>query len=61
MGVYYQKSDPGFEVYLYCKITQDITGGLRADRAKAIAKVLCDHLNTCLLAYPVNTKISEQK
>jgi hypothetical protein len=58
-GVYYQKNDEGFEVYVRCKITQDITGGWREDRAKKIGEKICVLLKNCFQSYPVNTAMSQ--
>jgi hypothetical protein len=58
-GVYYQKNDEGFELYVRCKITQDITGGWREDRAQKIGEKICSFLKTCLQSYPINTAMAQ--
>ena len=58
-GVYYQKNDAGYEVYVKCKITQDFTGGWREDRARTIGEKICGLLKNCLQSYPVNTATSQ--
>ena len=59
VGVYYQKNDDGFELYVRCKITQDVTGGWREDRAQKIGEKICSFLKTCLQSYPVNTAMAQ--
>jgi len=56
-GVYFQKGDEGFEVYVNCKITQDFTGGWREDRARKIGEKICLRLQDCLQSYSVNTRL----
>jgi len=54
-GVYYQKNGDGFEMYVRCKITQDITGGWREDRAKQIGESICNFIHNCNQSYAVKT------
>lgn len=54
-GVYYVKAGDGYEMYINCKITQDITGGIRDDRVMRIGSKICELLKNCQQSYPVTT------
>lgn len=56
-GVYYQKSNEGADIYIKCKISQDVTGGWREDRAKQIGQGICHNLHGCLQSYSVNNGV----
>ena len=58
-GVYYAKFNEGYEIYVNCKITQDITGGWLEDRAKKIGDKICELLKNCMQSYSVNTAPSK--
>jgi hypothetical protein len=58
-GIYYQKKLDGFEIYIRCKVTQDITGGWPEDRAKKIGTRICLLLNNCVQSYSVLTSIGQ--
>ncbi|MES2765877.1 MAG: hypothetical protein V4642_08420 [Bacteroidota bacterium] len=58
-GVYYQKINDGFEIYVNCKITQDFTGGWREDRAREIGEKICEFLKNCTTSYTVATETEE--
>ena len=47
-GVYYRPKEAGFQIYIRNKITQDITGGWRDNRAKKIAQAICEELKSCI-------------
>ena len=55
-GVYYQINSASSEIYINCKITQDMTGGWREDRAKKIGLKICKLLNGCEQSYSVRTR-----
>ena len=58
VGIYYNIGSSESEIYIKCKITQDITGGLREDRAKKIGDVICNMLENCKEAYRINSRKS---
>lgn len=53
IGAYYKPGAEGHEIYIKAKITQDITGGWREDRAKNLADAICNSLNNCTASYSV--------
>jgi hypothetical protein len=55
MGVYFQRNDAEVEIYLRCKISQDITGGPKDDRSEKVAKRICGKLGECKQSYSVKT------
>jgi hypothetical protein len=53
-GVYYEKIGDRYQLYINCKITQDITGDCSSmDEAQQIADQICYYLNGCEQSYPV--------
>jgi hypothetical protein len=46
-GIYYRATPDLFQVYFKNAITQDITGGLRENRAKEVAKLFCAIIMKC--------------
>ena len=55
-GVYYQKGEEGYQIYIKSKITQDFTGGWKEDRARQIGEIICRKLNNCKESYSVDTE-----
>jgi hypothetical protein len=56
IGIYFNVNNDESEIYINCKITQDITGGWRDDRAAEIGQTICQFFKGCQQAYPVKTK-----
>jgi hypothetical protein len=55
-GIYFIVAEKETHIYICCKITQDITGGWRNDRAKEIGDAICTQLNGFKSAYAVKSK-----
>jgi hypothetical protein len=55
-GIYFITAEKETHIYICCKITQDITGGWRSDRARKIGEAICSQLNNFKSAYAVKSK-----
>jgi hypothetical protein len=54
-GIYFTVTEKETHIYIRCRITQDITGGWRNDRAKVIGVAICSQLNSYTSAYAVKS------
>jgi hypothetical protein len=55
IAVYFQKNNAEIDLYVNCKISQDITGGWADNRAEKVGKGICLRLGSCKQSYPVRT------
>jgi hypothetical protein len=55
-GIYFIVTEKEAHIYIRCRITQDITGGWRNDRAREIGDAICLQLGGVKNAYPVKSK-----
>ncbi len=50
-GVYYETKSNATQIYIICKITQDITGGWYVHRAKKIGEKICELHGACVKSF----------
>jgi hypothetical protein len=48
VGIYFRLKGDRYQIYIQNKITQDVTGGWRENRAEKIANAICAKLNGCI-------------
>lgn len=53
-GIYYQIENGITKIYIRSKITEDFTGGWRANRSEKIGQEICKNID-CIKSYAINT------
>ena len=55
IGVYYRTANNSSEIYIKIRVTQDVTGSWRQDRAMEIGELICRILRNCTESYSIDT------